>query len=337
MSRRLTHLDEHFGHQIPEPLSVVGIEHQHWRESYFFVTHGPDADTDVLVVAMATYPARGHLDALVLGRFDGEPLFAYHQRAADGDPHTAAVGPVSVTIEEPFERVRIRVDDTGGQAGGTGMDLTFTARTRAYGLRRGRMLADDGSLLWDQSHMIQSGHFQGTYSRGGSTRAVDRWLGQRDHSWGVRDHGRVPFWTWLAVQLDDGMLGVWHWELADGSRIFTDGCWAPSGGGEPVPVVDFHHDLHWTDARGKAVDYGDDGASVEGLAGTVAFRLAGGRLVGLEGSGTWCAPYRPIYGGGQHLMAVETDDGRRGTAVYEVTGRHHHRFFPTPLPASGAS
>ena len=43
------------------------------------------------------------------------------------------------------------------------------------------------------------------------------------------------------------------------------------------------------------------------------------------------------YGGGQHLMAVETDDGRRGTAVYEVTGRHHHRFFPTPLPASGAS
>jgi hypothetical protein len=332
MSPRLTHLDEHFVHQIPEPLTVVGIEHQHWRESYFFVTHGPDADTDVLVVAMATYPARGHLDALVLGRVDGEAVFAYHQRPAAGDPHTTAVGPVSVTVEEPFERVRVRVDDTDGQAGGTGLDLTFTARTRAYGLRRGRMLAEDGSLLWDQSHMIQSGRFEGAYSRGGTTRPVEGWLGQRDHSWGVRDHGRVPFWTWLAVQLDDGMLGVWHWELADGARIFTDGCWAPAGGGEPVPVVDFHHDLQWTGAAGEAVDYGADGAAVEGLAGTVTFRLAGGREVTLEGAGRWCAPYRPFYGGGQHLMAVEADDGRRGTAVYEVTGRHHHRFFPTPLP-----
>jgi hypothetical protein len=33
-------------------------------------------------------------------------------------------------------------------------------------------------------------------------------------------------------------------------------------------------------------------------------------------------------------MAVETDDGRRGTAIYEVTGRHHHRFFPEPLVPS---
>ncbi len=35
--------------------------------------------------------------------------------------------------------------------------------------------------------------------------------------------------------------------------------------------------------------------------------------------------------GASICMAVETDDGRRGTAIYEVTGRHHHRFFPEPL------
>jgi len=37
-------------------------------------------------------------------------------------------------------------------------------------------------------------------------------------------------------------------------------------------------------------------------------------------------------------MAVRTDDGRVGTAIYEVTGSHHHRYFPDtsptgPLPA----
>ena len=46
----LTPFDEHFVHQIPEPLSVVGIEHHHWRESYFVVAHGPDVDSDAIVI-----------------------------------------------------------------------------------------------------------------------------------------------------------------------------------------------------------------------------------------------------------------------------------------------
>ena len=27
-------------------------------------------------------------------------------------------------------------------------------------------------------------------------------------------------------------------------------------------------------------------------------------------------------------MRVRTDDGRTGTAIYEVTGARHHRYFP---------
>jgi hypothetical protein len=328
----LTPFDEQLVHQIPEPLSVVGIEHQHWRESYFFVAHGPDADSDVLVVAMATYPARRLLDALVLGRVGGELLFGHYQRPSAGDPHTAVVGPVTVEIEEPFRRVRVVVDETDG----FGADVTFNARTAPYALRRGRLLDDDGALLWDQSHMIQSGTFTGSYRHRGRHAPVEGWLGQRDHSWGVRDHGRIPCWTWFAIQLPDGMLGLWHWELADGARIFTDGCWAPADMGTPVPVVDLRHDLHWTDGVGERIDYGVDGAAVAGLAGVVVVTLADGHEVVVRGAGRWCAPYRPFYGGGQNLMAVETDDGRRGTAVYEVTGRHHHRFFPEPLGAPPA-
>jgi len=328
----LTANDERFVHQIPEPLSVVGIEHHHWRESYFFVTHGPDVDSDVIVIAMATYPARHLLDALVLGRIDGQLLGGLYQRPAAGDPHTSVVGPVSVVIEEPFRTVRVVVDN----ADDIDIDMTFQARTAPYGLRRGRLLDDQGALLWDQSHMIQSGTFSGTYRRGEVTGSVDGWLGQRDHSWGVRDHGRIPCWTWYAIQLPDGMLGVWHWELANGARIFTDGCWAPADGSAPVPVVDFAHDLQWTDAAGSVVAYGPAGDAVDGLSGTVVFTLEDGRSVTVRAAGRWCAPYRPFYGGGQHLMAVETDDGRRGTAIYEVTGRHHHRFFPEPLaPAAG--
>ena len=96
---------------------------------------------------------------------------------------------------------------------------------------------------------------------------------------------------------------------------------------DPIPVVDFRHDLRWTGADGAPVDYGRDGEGVRGLAGRVEVTLASGATVGVEGEGTWAMPYGAM-GGGQHLMAVRTDDGREGSAIYEVTGAGHHRYFP---------
>ena len=326
----MTAMDEHFVHQIPEPLPVAAIEHQHWRESYFFVTHGPDRRDDVVIVAMAHYPARGQMDALLMGRVDGERLFQYHARPYGDDPHTTAVGPVRVTVEEPLRRLHVAVEETQGFAA----DLTFEARTDPYLMRRGRLSDGDG-LIWDQSQMFQSGTFAGSYATAGGARRVDGWLGQRDHSWGVRDHGRVPLWVWLAVQLPDGMFGLWNWELADGQRVFLDGCWAPADGSEVVPLVDFRHDLWWT-AGGRRTEWQTNGEGIEGLAGTVHFTLADGRNVTLEAEGEWCAPYVPFHGGGLNIMDVRADDGRRGTAIYEVTGRHHRRFFPNPPSVSAA-
>jgi hypothetical protein len=177
--------------------------------------------------------------------------------------------------------------------------------------------------------MIQSGQWSGRYAVDGRSHEIENWWGQRDHSWGIRDHARCPLWIWLAIQLPDGMLAVWHWELANGARIYTDGCFAPADGGEPVPVVDFRHELSWTDDDGKPVDYGRDGEAVRGLSGRVEVALAGGEVVGVEGEGRWAMPYGGL-GGGQHLMRVRTDDGRSGSAIYEVTGASHHRYFPVP-------
>src|SRR5207245_8880706 len=118
-------------------------------------------------------------------------------------------------------------------------------RTAAHGLRRGRMEDADG-VIWDQSHMIQSGDYSGSFVLDGERHVLDRWWGQRDHSWGIRDHGRCFMWMWLAIQLDDGMLGVWRWELQNGARVFTDGCFASADGSPPIPIVDFSHELNWT-------------------------------------------------------------------------------------------
>ncbi len=324
--RRLTPMDELFVHQIPEPFPNVVTHHEHWRDSLFFVMHPRDRLGDAIILTMATFPARKEVDSLQLGRVGGVLQFARHARAFDGDPHTMAAGPVRIEITEPYRTVRLRVDEVPEAP--VALDVTFTARTQPYCLRRGTMKAGQ-ETIWDQSHMIQSGTYDGWYRHAGTTHRIDGWWGQRDHSWGIRDHARCPMWHWLAIQLPDGMLGVWNWEYPNGARVFTEGCFAPADGSDPIPVIGYRHDLHWLDASGQRTSYERDGETVHGLEGRVEITLEGGRTIGVEGRGSWAARYGP-YGGGQNLLAVRTDDGREGIAIYEITGGYHHHFFPVP-------
>ncbi|MCW2607499.1 MAG: hypothetical protein JWO60_2192 [Frankiales bacterium] len=314
-----TAADEEFGHQLPELRPVVASPGPHWRESFFFEAHDPSGTGDAVFVTLASRPGAGRMDSLQMGRVGGAQVLGYLDRALGDDPLTTAVPGARVEVVRPYEEIRVWADP---DLSPLGVDLVWRARTQPYALRRGTLRAADG-LVWDQSHVLQSGTWSGTYTAGGTTRSADGWLGQRDHSWGVRDHGRCPLWLWFQVQLDDGFLGVWHWELADGAPVYTDGCWAPTGGGDPVPVVGFAHDVAWTGGA-----YGAHGEGVTGLAGTCVFTLADGRRIELEASGEFVRPYEPFHRGGLSVVQVRADDGRTGTAVYEVTGARHHSFFP---------
>jgi hypothetical protein len=325
----LTAMDEHLVHQLPEPLPNVAVPDPHWRESYFFIAHRPDELGDVVILTMATYPQRAQMDSLQMGFVGGDAVIGHHARPFDGDPHTADVGAARVDIVRPYEEIRIWADP---DRCALGMDLTFRARTKPYGLRRGSMRIDD-DVVWDQCHMFQSGIYEGTYTANGVTREVREWWGQRDHSWGVRDHGRCPLWLWFQVQLPDGFFGVWHWELTNGARVYTDGCWAPTDGRDPVPLVDFQHDLHWVDADGQPARYGEHGESVAGLRGSATFVLEGGHRTAFELDGRFDRPYEPFQRGGLNQVTVRADDGRVGTAIFEVTGSHHHRYFPDTAPS----
>jgi hypothetical protein len=318
--------DEHLAHQAPELLGRVERPHPHWRESWFFEAHPPTAadDDDVVFFTMATYPARRGLDSLQMGRVGGEQILGVHQRPFDDDPHTPVVGGARVEVVEPWQEVHLFADPATSLIG---VDLTFRARTAPYVLRRGTMRAGD-ELIWDQRHILQSGTYTGTYTVGGTAHEVDGWVGQRDHSWGVRDHGRCPLWIWFQIQLEDGFLGVWHWELENGARVYTDGCWAGADGSDPVPVVDFRHGTAWIGPDGEPAVYGEHGDAVWGLAGDCTFTLADGRVIEVSAEGTFARPYEPFHRGGLNLMRVRTDDGRTGTAIYEVTGARHHRYFP---------
>jgi hypothetical protein len=296
----------------------------HWRESYFFDIHRPDGRGDVIFLTMALFPARQRMDSIQMGRIGGEPVLGVLHRQTGADPHTTDVGGARIEIVRPWEEVRLFADPA---VAAVGVDLTFRARTRPYGLRRGTMRTHD-EVVWDQSHILQSGTYRGTYTFAGIVHQVDGWIGQRDHSWGVRDHGRCPLWMWLQIQFDDGFLGVWHWEYANGARVYTDGCWAGVDGSDPIPVVEFQYALCWLDANGDEARYGENGDDVVGLRGACTFTLAGGRRIRIDADGAFDRPYEPFHRGGLSQMRVRADDGREGTAIYEITGARHHHFFP---------
>ncbi len=254
---RLFAADEYFGHQIPEPYPSVAVHHEHWRDSYYYGMHPRGGIGDAIILTMAHYPLRETLDSHEFSFIDGERLFAHFTRPYGDDPHSSVVGPIRVEIVEPFKTLRLTGD---GAEAPVGFDITFTARTQPYALRRGTMKRGD-EIIWDQSHFLQSGTLSGWYSRNGVTKRVDDWWCQRDHSWGIRDHQRCPMWLWLAIQLPDGMFAIWHWEYPNGARVFTDGCFAPADGSTPIPLIDFRHDLHWIDKDGNPAEYGTDGAA----------------------------------------------------------------------------
>ena len=309
MTRPTAH-DELFVHQIPELLPATVSYDPHWRESFFFELHDPAAGAgDAVFFTMAHYPVAQRMDSLQMGRIDGAQVLGHRQRPYGDDPHTPAVPGASVEIVKPFEEIRLRADPA---VCAIGLDLTFRARTQAYGLRRGT-IKHGGQTIWDQCHILQSGSYHGTYTQDGVARRVDGWLGQRDHSWGVRNHSRCPLWLWFQIQLADGFLGVWHWELS-GRRAHLHRRMLGAGGRRRTDPGDrVRQGRPAVGRRGRqAGRVRDERRGRRGLRGDVGFTLAGGRTIRVAAEGTFARPYEPFQRGGLNLMKVRTDDGRDG-------------------------
>ena len=178
--------DERFGHQLPEPFRNVVHHNDSWRESLFFIMHKRNEPGDVLILTLAHFPAHNEMDSLQLGRVGSSPVMARHVRTTAADPNNWNVGPVSIDIVEPKKKIHLLARKS--DATPVELDITFTARTAPYQLRRGTMKAGN-EVVWDQTHMFQSGTYNGTYTHNGKTYEVDNWLCTRTpHEWSRCPH-----------------------------------------------------------------------------------------------------------------------------------------------------
>ena len=144
---KFTALDERFAHQIPEPFPNVLHFHQDWRESLFFIMHEREKPGDVLILTLAHFPSRQEMDSLQLCRVGESPIMARHVRKVDGDQDDFQVGPITIDVVEPLKKIRLVAAPSAQTP--VSFDLTFTARTAPYQLRRGTMKAKY-EIIWDQ-------------------------------------------------------------------------------------------------------------------------------------------------------------------------------------------
>ena len=228
----------------------------HWRESFFYDIHSPDGTGDALFFTMAHYPARRcstrcrWVASAACGRSACRAgrTTATRTRSSPAAPGSRSSG--------RGEEIRLVADPA---VCAIGLDLTFTARTQPYGLRRGTMRASD-AVVWDQCHILQSGTYTGhvqrrrrrrTRSTAGSASATTRGACATTAAARCGCGSRSSSTTASSAS--------WHWEYANGAPVYTDGCWAGTDGSDPVPVIRFEHDVEWVGADGAPAVYGEHG------------------------------------------------------------------------------
>jgi hypothetical protein len=156
------------------------------------------------------------------------------------------VGPISIDVVEPLQRLRVRVDEN---AHGVRADLMFTARARAVEEPRFTYRQGPRTLL-DYTRLTQNGCYEGFVELDGKRIDVgSQVLGTRDRSWGVRPVGiadpqplapsRMPqfYWLWSPLNFDDRFM-LYHLNAdANGKPWNTASVIGGLGEAEPVHMA----------------------------------------------------------------------------------------------------
>lgn len=208
----LTKGDDYPIHQTAEPVAVAGTD-RNFYDRYFFNAQALDGSA-MLGGAMGIYPHLNVIDAAV-SLTDGETQHSvFGSRILAHERMDTHAGPISVTVEEPLQRLRLAI---APNATGIVADLVFTGR--APPIEEPRFTRRMGSrTLMDVTRLTQGIECNGWMEAAGIRHSVDGWRGVRDRSWGVRPIGSpdaqpvVPmvapqfFWLWTPLAFDDWLL-----------------------------------------------------------------------------------------------------------------------------------
>ena len=207
----LTKADDYPVHQRPEPIATAGTD-RNFYDRYFFNAQAPDGSC-FLAAALGVYPHLNVMDAAVCWMEGGRQRSVFASRLMGMERMDTQVGPISVEVVEPLNRLRLRLAETDGLAA----DLLFEGRHAP--IEEPRFTWRQGPrTIMDVTRLTQNMAVSGSVTVNGQRIGAEGWRGTRDRSWGIRPIGAadpqgvappVPpqfYWIWAPLNFDGHAL-----------------------------------------------------------------------------------------------------------------------------------
>ena len=234
----LTWGDDYPIHQTPEPIAYAGTD-RNFYDRYFFNGYRMESgDETFFAVAFGVYPQLNIADAAFCVVRNGVQVNLHASRWLNMERMDLKVGPVSIDVEQPLQRLRVRVE---APEQGIRADIVFDARSNP--IEEPRFMRRLGARAFmGYTRLTQNGRWSGWIEVDGVRESVSGCLGTRDRSWGVRPVGaRDPqegappapfqfFWLWSPSNFEDGSLFFHSNDDAEGRPWNRRAVFAPDQG-----------------------------------------------------------------------------------------------------------
>ena len=223
-------------HQTSEPIAYSGTD-RNFYDRYFFNGYAADG-SEFFAVAFGVYPHLDVADAHFSCIRNGVQHCLHASRELRMERMDLAVGPISIEVTEPLQRLTVRVAGEGIAA-----ELHFTGR--AFPIEEPRFVHRIGPRAYmDYTRMTQNGRWTGWIEVDGVRQVLGAdVMGTRDRSWGVRPVGTSDtqphpqgapqgfFWQWTPINLPSRSVFFHLNAHRDGSPWNTRAVIAPDGAG----------------------------------------------------------------------------------------------------------
>jgi hypothetical protein len=189
-------------------------DHAEWNESFYFNFY--DRERDVCAfMRIGLKPNKGEKSMFCFLMLPNNQIVGMRSQAPFADS-TLQVGGLTFDRLEPEKRWRLRYAGPvatlqGREPAMASFEVEFTALNPVFDYWRcvsGEKEKISQSVA--SEHLEQFGRARGRISIGGTAYEIDG-LGERDHSWGVREWTAPKRWIWLTAQFSEGCaLNVTH-------------------------------------------------------------------------------------------------------------------------------
>jgi len=266
----LVSADELLLHQVPRPLSQTSITDHRFYDRHWFNAIDPSREMGFMV-GMGLYKNMNVLDGYLTVQKDRRQHNLRLSRVLRPDAGSMRVGPLEVSVIEPYRHLRLTIEENGSGLAGA---LDFYSD---YAVHLEALHADmvSGMITQEVTRYDQVGSVSGWIALNGERIDVDNWWSVRDHSWGVRpgvggfeplrgDHGQavpaqldtqIRLWLWSCLSTADYSLQMQRVEDARGRLLHMDGTllYKPELDRPALTVTGYDHDIRFVPGT-KAVE-----------------------------------------------------------------------------------